>query len=578
MNYLKPLCAVVFALFLFSCKTQNNILETLRAEWQFSEAGKNDWRSATIPGTIHTDLLAHKLIPDPFYRSNEDSVQWVSKKDWEYRTSFDVNKNVLSKDSIELVFNGLDTYADVYVNEKLLLSANNMFRTWHVSVKNILQEKNSLRIVFKSAERYADSAAKAALPLVRPSENNRHYTRKAQYNFWWDWAPKMITSGIWRDIQLNAFNKKNPLHIYAPQAENNVKLVQQKDSIGESFYFTAGDKPVYMKGANWVPGDVFLPRMTRDRYRNLLVAAKEAGFNMLRVWGGGIYESDDFYELCDSLNIYVWQDMMFAGAIYPASDTAFLENVRAEVRDNILRLRKYKCIVLWCGNNEIKEAFYNWGWHRQFNINKEDSVKLFNEYLTLFEKTIPQEIAKYDTRQYIPTSPVHYGYGHSESLTHGDTHNWWIWVMGKPIEYYAETVPRFASEFGMQAFPNWESVEKFTAPEDRDFNLPANLIISNSVIRTHEKHIRGFENLALYLKQNGFQPKTFKEYVENTQEVQSRALEIALKAQMNSGGRCMGSLFWQFNDCWPVASWSVIDYYGNKKKAYYTVQKIFTEK
>lgn len=578
MSYLKALCLLACSVLIISCTTNRHVVKTLNTNWQFSEKGKNRWLKASVPGTIHTDLLAHNLIPEPFYRSNEDSVQWVSQKDWAYKTDFKVDKSILLRDSVELVFNGLDTYADVFVNGTHVLSANNMFRTWHVPVKHLLRQNNELLVIFRSAEKYVDSAAKAALPYVRPSENNRHYARKAQYNFWWDWAPKMITSGIWKDIQLNAYNGPNPLRIYAPSAENKVRLVQEKDSIGESFYFTVDGKPTYMKGANWVPGDVFLPRMTRARYRDLLVSAKDAGFNMLRVWGGGIYESDHFYELCDSLNIYVWQDMMFAGAIYPSADKGFLENVRAEVRDNVLRLRKYKCIVLWCGNNEIKEAFYNWGWHRQFKISKQDSVKLYNEYVTLFEKVIPEEIARYDSRQYIPTSPVHFGYGHPESLTHGDTHNWWVWVMGKPIEFYKQTVPRFASEFGMQAFPNWETVEKFTSEEDRNFQMPADLIIRTPAIRSHEKHVRGFENLALYLKQNGFQPKTFREYIENTQEVQSRALETAIKAQMNSNGRCMGTLFWQFNDCWPVASWSVIDYYGNKKKAYFTVQKLFSAK
>ena len=573
MKYSNLLSFILLSLLCYACKPEAT-LQTIRTPWQFSEAKHNNWKPATVPGTIHTDLMANGIIPDPFYGGNEDSVQWVSLKDWEYKTIFKTDKHTLSREHVELVFNGLDTYADVYLNSHLILRADNMFRTWRVEVKKLLKVENELRVIFKSAEKHADSCAKAALPLVRPCENNRHYARKAQYNFGWDWAPKLITCGIWKPIQINAYNGLNPLDEYAPQAKNNVKFIQEEDSIGESFYFTVNGKPTYMKGANWIPADVFLPRVTKAKYRELLVAAKEAGFNMLRVWGGGIYESDDFYSLCDSLGVYVWQDMMFAGAMYPASDSTFIESVKNEIKDNVLRLRKHKCIVLWCGNNEIKEGWHNWGWNRQFR-KKETYDKVYGEYLELFEKVIPEEIKKYDSRPYIPTSPLHYGYGHPESLTHGNSHYWGVWVMGEPIETYTKKIPRFASEFGMQAMPNMESVKKYAYQQDLHYTIPEDLIVRNPVLRAHQKHSAGFENIALYLKQNNYHPRTLQEYIDATQNVQSNALETAIQAQANSKGHCMGTLFWQFNDCWPVTSWSIIDYYGNKKKAYYTVKKLY---
>ncbi|MBK8683552.1 MAG: hypothetical protein IPN26_00455 [Bacteroidetes bacterium] len=176
-----------------------------------------------------------------------------------------------------------------------------------------------------------------------------------------------------------------------------------------------------MKGANWVPADVFLPRITKNRYRQLLIAAKEAHFNMLRVWGGGIYEDDDFYTLCDSLGIYVWQDFMFAGAMYPG-DPDFLQNVKEEAKQQILRLRKHPCIVLWCGNNEIDEAWNNWGWQKQFEISANDSMRLWKEYATLFHEVLPELVRQYDSgRAYISTSPL-YGWGREKSMTHGDSH------------------------------------------------------------------------------------------------------------------------------------------------------------
>jgi beta-mannosidase len=548
--------------------SQSSISQVLTAQWKFKQVGKEQWFKATVPGTVHTDLMANHIIDDPFYRDNEKKIQWISKEDWEYESSFNIDAKTLSKKTVELVFDGLDTYADVYINNHLVLQADNMFRTWHVNAKPFLQPKNNqLRLVFHSAESKADSLAKAALPLVRPCENNRHYVRKAQYNFWWDWAPTMITCGIWRNIHINAFDT-HPAEepVQNPYKRYNIQLVQEKDSIGQSFYFTVNGKPTFMKGANWVPADVFLPRITHEKYRNLLVAAKEAGFNLLRVWGGGIYEDDYFYHLCDSLHIYVWQEFMFAGAMYPA-DNAFLENVKQEAIDNIKRLRKHPCIIVWCGNNEIDEAWHHWGWQK--GVSSKDSTQLWNDYKKLFQELLPDLVAKYDGRPYISSSPK-YGYGDKKSLSYGDSHYWGVWVMGEPIETYKTKVPRFMSEYGMQAMPNWETIEQFSLPADWD--------TTSSTMRVHQKHIRGYQNLALYLNQNNMHPTTFKDFVDATQELQSKALETAITAHINAQPRCMGTMFWQLNDCWPVASWSVIDYYGRKKKAYYTVKKLYNQK
>jgi beta-mannosidase len=347
---------------------------------------------------------------------------------------------------------------------------------------------------------------------------------------------------------------------------STIHLVQELDSIGKSFYFTKNGIPVFMKGANWIPADVFLPRISKNKYRSLLIAAKEANFNMLRVWGGGIYEDDYFYTLCDSLGISIWQDFMFAGAMYPA-DTATLANIKQEAIDNILRLRKHPCIVLWCGNNEIDEAWHHWGWQEQFHITDSDSTKLWSDYHKIFDELLPGLVAQYDSgRAYISSSPA-YGWGEAKSMTHGDSHYWGLWWGVEPIKILKEKVPRFMSEYGMQAMPNWSSVQKYALAKDMD--------TSSAVLKTHQKNTSGYRNLAAYIQMEKIKPKTFSQYIEATQEVQSRALQVGIEAQRNSRGRCMGSLFWQFNDCWPVCSWSIIDYYGGKKKAYYTVQKAY---
>lgn len=551
-------------LLIFQLTKAQVVTQLLNQQWQFSKASESKWLNATVPGTIHTDLMAHKLIPDPFYRDNEKKIQWVSQLDWQYKTKFDLSKEMAAIENPELVFEGLDTYAKVYLNGELVLKASNMFRTWRLPVGHLIKNKNNtLHIIFESAEKKADSLASDAMPLIRPSENNRHYLRKAQYHFGWDWGPRIVTAGIWRNVSLQSGT--------APKTEappQQVQLVQQADSIGQSFYFTVNGLPTFMKGANWIPADMFLPRITKDKYRSLLIKAKEANFNMLRVWGGGIYEDDAFYELCDSLGIYVWQDFMFAGAMYPAVAQQ-MENMRQEAIDNIVRLRKYKCIVVWCGNNEIDEAWNNWGWQKQHKISAADSAFIWREYQQVFHELLPELVAEYGGgRPYITTSPK-YGWGRAQSMSHGDSHYWGLWHGMEPISKMKEKVPRFMSEYGMQAMPNMSTIRKYTVPADLD--------LESEVMKIHQKHGTGYKNIDGYLKMENLSYTNFEEYVAATQELQSRALGTAISAQMFSGGRCMGTLLWQLNDCWPVCSWSILDYYGEPKKAYQTVKDLYAQ-
>jgi beta-mannosidase len=530
--------------------------------WQFRKVGDKKWMSAQVPGTVHTDLMKNKLIPDPFYRDNESKVHWVSEVDWEYRCRF------IFKDTFYhfLVFEGLDTYADVYVNGKFVLQANNMFRTWKISTKKCkLNATNELRIIFLSPLKIADSLAKQHQPLHRPCENNRHYIRKAQYHYGWDWAPNLPTCGIWKPIKWATDDsiqqtKSSPV---------NVMLHKEKDIIGEAFYFTVDGKPTFMKGANWIPADVFLPRIGKQKYRNLLIAAKEANINMLRVWGGGIYEDDYFYSLCDSLDIFIWQDFMFAGAMYPA-DSLFVKNIKQEAIEQICRLRKYKCIALWCGNNEIEEAWRHWGWQKQFSIHKKDSVFMWDEYKKIFYELLPSLVEQYDSgRSYISTSPM-FGWGSEKSMTHGDSHYWGLWWGLQPLKIMQQKIPRFMSEYGMQAMPSMESIQQFSLAADWD--------TASVVMQTHQKHPTGYKNLQTYLTMENIQANTFQEFVAATQELQARTIQTTVEAQMQSDGRCMGSLLWQWNDCWPVTSWSVIDFYGRKKKGYEALKKVYAER
>ena len=413
-------------------RAQNSKI-TLNSNWQFKQAGTDSWHPAKVPGLVHTDLRNNNLIPDPFYRDNENNLSWIDTVAWEYRVVFRAGERLLQKKNIELVFDGLDTYAGIYLNKIPVLETDNMFRQWTVEIKKYLIEgDNELTILFKPAKKIIDSLAQSALPLVYP-DHNRVYARKAQFQFGWDWGPKFISAGIWKKAWIDAFDIVSSRTVIQQQKDKlnavrlkNVQLIQQPDSAGTTFYFQKDGKPLYAMGANWIPANIFLPDVKKEDYRRLLQMAKDANMNMLRVWGGGIYESDEFYDICDELGIMVWQDFMFAGGMYPAT-SAFLKNVKQEVKYQVERLRHHPCIVIWCGNNEIDEAWHNWGWQQQFNLHGEDSAKIWNEYAALFKDSLPSWVIEFDgTRPYIASSPLH-GWGRKQSITEGDSHYWGLW-------------------------------------------------------------------------------------------------------------------------------------------------------
>ncbi len=561
-----------FLLLFISAQCQKNNSIILNKNWQFKNQKATKWFPATVPGTVHTDLLANKLIPDPFFRDNENKLQWIDKADWEYKTSFDLDATVFSKKKILLVFDGLDTYADVYLNGHLILHADNMFRGWEVDIKPYARNaKNILLIKFFSAQNKVDSIAKSKLPLVLP-DNNRVYVRKAQFQFGRDWGPKFVGCGIWKNVKIIGSDSmfETPRNNFI---DNRVKLIQQKDSMGISFYFEKDGKPIYAKGANWIPADIFLPGTTKNDYRKLLVMAKNANMNMLRVWGGGIYEADYFYDLCDSLGIMVWQDFMFAGGMYPG-DVGFIQNVHEEVKYQINRLKHHSRIVLWCGNNEIDEAWKNWGWQKQFNLHGADSAKVWNDYKRLFEDSLKKWVDQYDSnRQYISSSPK-IGWGHKQSFTEGDSHYWGLWWGLGNWEIFENKTGRFVSEYGMQSMPNWNTIKSFTVKQDRYLNSP--------VIQSHQKASEGFQKLNHYLTRYfidsvKLQKLSLENYTYLSQCLQYYILKNSIAIHRSKSPGNMGTLLWQMNDCWPVTSWSITDYSRQPKAAWYAVKEAYRD-
>jgi beta-mannosidase len=635
----------------------------LNSGWRFHEINKPGWLPATVPGCVHTDLLANKVIEDPFYRDNEKRLQWIGKTDWEYQTTFEVSAETLGRQNIEIVFHGLDTYANVYLNDKPILDADNMFRTWRVDVKPHLKPgKNVLRIKFRSPiNEILPRMAKLdyELPAVNDQgEKTSPYTRKAPYQYGWDWGPRFVTSGVWKPVSLVAWNnariedlqiKQNritndkaeltavvevvaaepveavieigeassparriskPIRLaagvnlvpidlaianpklwypiglgeqalYTFKARlsvngksidersrrtglRNLELRQKPDKYGISFEFIVNGIPVFGHGANWIPADIFPTRITSEKYRSLLTSLRDANMNMLRVWGGGIYETDQFYDLADELGILVWQDFMFACSMYPG-DPAFLDSVRHEAIDNVKRLRNHPSIVIWVGNNEIETAWQHWGGWKDKNPSS-----VWDDYLKIFLRLLPGVLDEYDpSRPYWQSSPSSNFQADSEFQGIGDTHYWQVWHAEKPYEEYEKQFPRFMSEYGFQSFPEIETVKTYTNEDDR-----AN--IETPIMLAHQRHPRGNQLVRQYMMREYAQPKDFESFLYVSQVLQAQGIKIGAEHLRRIMPRNMGSLYWQANDCWQVASWSAMDYFGRWKALMYYTRRFYS--
>ncbi|TRX61911.1 glycoside hydrolase family 2 protein [Carboxylicivirga sp. M1479] len=677
---MRTLSHIVFTLILTAalsaCSTSSNspsaITVDINNNWEFSEANQNQWRKAKVPGCVHSDLLNNDLIDDPFYRLNEHDLQWIDKKDWEYKTKFTVDKNIFSKERIDINFAGLDTYADVYLNDKLILQADNMFRGWTVNCKEFIKEgENSLRIYFHSPikvgldihDNYPYVVQSSANDLAKigkvPGEKwVSPHVRKAPYQFGWDWGPRLVTSGIWEPITLKAwdtaqlinihtkqlaltdekaslssvfeidaantseatlqvaidgkkiaqeavslkkgthtysvdFNIDNPqkwwsnglgkAHLYQLKgtlitdagSENyahtlglrTIELVREDDKVGRSFYFKLNGHPVFMKGANYIPNDVFLDRVSPEKYEHIIKSAADCHFNMLRVWGGGIYEKEIFYDLCDQYGILVWQDFMFACSMYPG-DEKFLESVKQEAEYNVRRLRNHPSIALWCGNNEILAAWFGWGWKEQNEEKQPEGAEaMWKAYKDIFIDVLPNAVKKHDpAKQYWASSPQADDTIRT-NIIDGDQHDWRIWFRDVPFTTYHDNVARFVSEYGFQSFPELKTVKKYTTPKDYDIN--------SEVMKSHQRSFIGNGAIKRYMDNYYKNPKDFESFLYVGLLLQAEGIKTGIEGHRMHMPSCMGSLYWQLNDVWPVASWSSIDYFGNWKALQYYTRKAF---
>ncbi len=642
----------------------------LDSDWVFKSEKDSVWRSAKVPSVVQLDLLEHKQIPEPFYADNESKIQWVGEQNWWYKTMLNLS-DYKHYDNVQLVFEGLDTYAKVYLNDTLCLSADNMYRTWTIDLKKdgkflysgLEHNKNiDLSILFLAPEPIEQKKSDS---LTYTLPDKRAFTRKAPFHYGWDWGAKILTAGIWKPVKLNLWNdmrlktmqitpdfdlfdfdsdsilnvtlgfsvelekasdysvqllntKTNKVvaekafqqakgvhsgtlsfqekdvnlwwcngmgeaYLYDYQLrllKNNklidtlsqrvgyrkIELVQETDSIGRSFYFRLNNRPVFVKGANYIPSDHFSSRVKPKQQKRLLDQALWANMNMIRVWGGGIYETDEFYDYCDEKGLMVWQDFMFSCTMYPG-DAAFLSNVKQEIKEQIVRLRHHSSIVLWCGNNEVDNGWKDWGWQKQFKYSKEDEKHIEQAYNDVFKQLIPQLIHQHDSlRDYWASSPE-YGWGHPENFTYGDSHYWGVWWGMEPFEVFDVKYGRFMSEYGFQAFPSMASL--------KEFNPKNQMYMGSESMQTHQKHPRGYSTIDTYLQRDFRVSKRFEDYVYLSQILQAEGIGRAIKIHRLKEPYCMGTLYWQFNDSWPVISWSSVDYYGRRKALHYKVRDRF---
>lgn len=671
----------ILFLFLSGLSAQQSLdKHEIISKWQFRQTGTSEWMPASVPGTVHTDLIVEGKIEDPFYRLNEKGVQWIDKVNWEYRTTFSLTAAELEKQNIRLVFEGLDTWADVFLNDQPVLNADNMFITWAVDAKKHLRAgENSLRILFNSPV-LKGMAKQEIFGFPLPASNDQSetggmgknqvsiFSRKAGYHFGWDWGPRLVTSGIWRPVYIESWDdaRIDNLHIvqqnigktsaeliaevelesagggdftlgllvdgvkaisvpvtagkgisrhkinlniadpvlwwpnglgeqalYRITAElsipgkvidsesasiglRTIYLVREPDAKGggESFYFEVNGRPVFAKGANYIPNDVFLPRVKPETYEFIVKSAAEAHMNMLRVWGGGVYENNLFYDLCDKYGIMVWQDFMFACSMYPGDD-AFLNSIRQEAEDNVKRLRNHACIALWCGNNEIEIAWAQgreergWGWKQAYNPQQREII--WEAYDTIFHHILPAVVASNTHQQPYWHSSPSAGMGKlaNDDTNSGDMHYWGVWHGQHPFSDFRKYRARFMSEYGFQSFPEFNSVKKYTLPQDRN--------IESEVMASHQRSGIGNLRIKQYMEQDYMIPENFEHLLYVGQLLQAEAIKMALKTHRSEMPYCMGSLYWQINDCWPVASWSGIDYYGKWKALHYFAKEACKE-
>ncbi|GAA5888127.1 hypothetical protein JCM6882_000290 [Rhodosporidiobolus microsporus] len=634
---------------------------------------------AQFPSQIHVELLATKAIPDPFLKRNEELVQWVGETDWIYLCTFDLPEEKLPKEgaSADLVFEGLDTFATVFLNGKKLVETDNMHREYRIPTASALTPgRNALYIHFSSAFRRGRALEEEHLGKGKhwPCWNgdaSRLFVRKAGYNYGWDWGPVLMTAGPYRPVRLEVYQSRifdfwpratvsdkldstlslswqidapsqllNSLSVHAriarpdgtplrkvslaaseqpghewkfeddevelwwtnglgkqPLYQVEVELVDMRSGSvlhtvsrkvgfrririvrepvrgepGNTFLFEINNMPIFAGGSNWIPADSFLTNLSDERYRRWLELAKEGKQNMVRVWGGGVYEPEVFYETCDELGLLVWQDFMFACGAYPAQVDDFRQNIKLEAEGVVKRLRSHPSLAIFAGNNEdyqIAEAE-----NLEYDPKDQDGDWLRTSFPAreLYERILPSIVHAHSDIFSWPSSP--WGGEKTTDPHEGDLHCWNVWHGSQePYQKFGELGGRFVSEFGMEGAPDIRTLDYLLDSDKKERFPQSRTLCANN-------NASGFERrLALYLTENIRFGNSLEDYVFATQLIQSEAVTAAYHAWRRrftggiEGALCAGALVWQLNDCWPTTSWAIVDYFLRPKPAYFAIKR-----
>jgi beta-mannosidase len=605
--------------------------------------------AATVPGSIHTDLLAAGLIEDPYLDDRERLQAWIGACDWEYSTRFQWNDE--GAENVELVFDGLDTVARIELNGSPVAETRNMHRTYRFDVRALLTNgMNELTVRFESPVRCADR--ESLEQGYRPHVNHHPYNsiRKMACSFGWDWGPDTATVGLWRPVTLQSWSgarldSVRPMvsmegtdgiatvrveiaaaaasscsarvtvgavsstvqfepgetvaetRVVVPDAERwwplghgehplydldvmledgqveldawhgrigfrTVRIDTEPDESGTPFTILVNDRPIYIKGANWIPDDAFVHRVDRARYEERILQAASANINLLRVWGGGIYESDDFFDVCDEQGMLSWQDFLFACAAY-SEEEPMRSEVEAEARDNIVRLMPHPSLVIWNGSNENIWGYQEWGWAKRLG----DRSWGLGYYLDL----LPALLAELDpTRSYTPSSPFsptdeHY----PNDPAHGSVHLWDLWNRDD-YPHYRDYSPRFVGEFGWQGPPTWSTMTRSISDSPLTPESPGMLVHQ----KAQDGNVKLIDGLVAHLPL----PDDIDDWHWAMSLNQAVAVQTGIEHFRSLSPHCMGSIVWQLNDCWPVTSWAAVDGDGRPKPLLYAIKHAYADR
>lgn len=626
----------------------------LNGVWTLKNCATGKTWQAAVPGSVMTTLLAAGDAPDPFYGTNELVCKEMLRDDFSYETKFTVSDAFFSDDTAQLVFEGVDTIADITLNGTRLARVNDMHRTHCIPVAHLLcKGENTLCVTLFSALAFVEAADKSS-DIFYASTGCMHgngYLRKAHYMFGWDWGPVVPDMGLFRSVRLQCGaritdvcctqtheNGAVTLHgtvefsaqdtqkvtlevmLTAPDgkettlalrcAQGNVGFVHtvekpelwwpngygaqplytlrcrllqsgqvlherairlglrelflssKPDAYGMECAFCVNGVKIFAMGANYIPQDNILPRVNEENTRRLLADSTRANFNCIRVWGGGYYPDDFFYDLCDEYGLIIWQDLMFACNVYDLTEN-FEQNILAETRDAVRRLRHHACLGVWCGNNEME-----WGW-RDWGRLEGHRPKYKADYIKIFEMLLPRCVQALDSQtSYWLSSPSSGGsFDDPNSFTRGDNHYWEVWHSGKPFTEYKSFYFRFCSEFGFQSFPGIKTIRSFCPSDEEN--------IFSRTMESHQKNGMANQKIFTYISEYFRYPKDMENIAYISQILQLKAIQYGVEHWRRNFGRCMGSLYWQLNDCWPVASWASIDYYGRWKALHYGAKRFY---